>query len=163
MLKLVCELPSSSLKKFCISFDFTQIFCQILQDLWVNSMWFSEWLRNNMHVKPFTLKFCFYSSYMLSNEERKFVSQYWICNSEGWGKGFSKNISCLHASLFLRLLVIVIFLPCLSGKRENIFANVIGEWHSYLYRIGCNMVFNVWFSMWANTFASALVLATKNW
>ena len=163
MLKLVCELPSSSLKKFYILFDFKQFFFQILQDLWVNSVWFFEWLRNNMLVKPCTLKFCFYSSYIISNEKRKLVFWYWICNSEGWGKGSSKNISCLHASLLLGLLVIVIFLPCLSGKRENVFANIIGEWHSYLYRIGCNMVINVWFSMWSNTFASGLVLATKNW
>ena len=112
-----------------------------------------------MHVKPCTLKFCFYSSYIISNEKRKLVFWYWICNSEGWGKGSSKNISCLHASLLLGLLVIVIFLPCLSGKRENVFANIIGEWHSYLYRI--NMVINVWFSMWSNTFASGLVLAQK--
>ena len=140
-----------------------KFFFQILQDLWVNSVWFFEWLRNNMLVKPCTLKFCFYSSYIISNEERKLVFQYWICNSEGWGKGSNKNISCSHASRLLGLLVIVIFLPCLSGKRENVFANIIGEWHSYLYRIGCNMVINVWFSMWSNTFAFGLVLATKNW
>ena len=64
---------------------------------------------------------------------------------KGEGKGPSKNISYLHASFLLGLLVIVIFLPCLSGKRENVFANIIGEWHSYLYR--SNMVINVWFSM----------------